>query len=592
MEADATSSGGESSSSRNGSRRDRLAGAAASAGLAKLFDRLPPHSLEAERSLIGSLLLDPGILGEVVTLVSKAEQFYSSANGAIFRAIVEVYDAHQAGDPLLIAEALKDRGLLESSGGPEVLVELAESVPSARHAAHYARIVATKAKLRRLIDASAGIIHRAFHAGESGPEDGLLIVDEAEQAIFDIAQESGTSGPEKLARILDAELHRIEQIEVGGGINGLRTAFSDLDELTNGLQPGELTILAARPSMGKTAMALNLAEQVAFGGRTPWSPKSDGGESVGVGFFSLEMARESLAQRLLSSITGIDAQKLRMGDLGLNDWQKLDDAKHQLSQLPMYVDDTPGLTIMQLRAKARRMVDQFELKAIFIDYLQLLTAPGAESRQVEVSSISRQVKALARELDVAVVCLAQLNRGTEQRENNRPRMSDLRESGSIEQDADVVALLHREAYYHRGDPTWDPNNPEFDPDNEEKMNLAELIIAKQRNGPTGTVHLTWDSSITRFKNHDFRHSSGGGGGGSYGHSADVSASSAPSQLPPQPHADQGWGAPSDASFAPEDPPIAETPPPRRPAFGAGPSTGPVDDHRDGGGPDDDEVAPF
>jgi replicative DNA helicase len=582
--------------------RDRLQGAAASAGLEKLFDRLPPHSLEAERSLLGSLLLDPAVLGEVVTLVSKAEQFYSTAHGAIFRAIVEVYDTHRAGDPLLIAESLRDRGLLESAGGPEFLVELAESVPSARHAAHYARIIATKAKLRQLIDASAGIIHRAFHAGEGGPEDGLLIVDEAEAAIFEIAQETDSSGPEELSKLLADELIRIEQQAEGQGTSGVPTGFFDLDDLTSGLQPGEMFILAARPSMGKTAFSLNLAEQVAFGGRTPWSPRGEGGEPMPVGFFSLEMSKEALAQRLLSARSGIDAHKLRTGDIGHNDWQKLSDAAAELYEAPIYIDDTPGLTILQLRAKARRMVDQHGLKVLFIDYLQLLTAPGAarESRQVEVSTISRQIKALARELKVPIVCLAQLNRGAEQRENNRPRMSDLRESGSIEQDADVVGLLHREAYYHRGDPAWDPKSPEFDPENEEKLNLAELIIAKQRNGPTGTVHLTWDDSTTRFKNHDWRHDGAGSGGGGYGHSGGGSASWAP----PEP----ARTAPADepAPFDTDDRPTPPTPQVevRRSAFAPRPATGPAEDHRDGGGPDesfnpgfdddydDDEVAPF
>jgi replicative DNA helicase len=311
---------------RGRSRRDRLAGASAAVGLEKLFDRLPPHSLEAERSLLGSLLLDPAVLGDVVTLVSKPEQFYSSAHGAIFRAIVEVYDAHRAGDPLLIAESLKDRGLLESSGGPEVLVELAEAVPSARHAAHYARIVATKAKLRRLIEASSGIIHRAFHAGEEGPEDGLLIVDEAEQAIFEIAQETDKSGPEKLSKLLADELIRIEEQAEGKGTSGIPTGFYDLDALMSGLQQGEMVILAARPSMGKTAFALNLAEQVAFGGRTPWSPRDEGGEPVPVGFFSLEMSREALAQRLLSRVLGHRRPQAAHGRRGHNDWQKLSDA--------------------------------------------------------------------------------------------------------------------------------------------------------------------------------------------------------------------------------------------------------------------------
>jgi replicative DNA helicase len=245
--------------------------------------------------------------------------------------------------------------------------------------------------------------------------------------------------------------------------------------------------------MGKTALALNMAEQVAFGGRTPWQAHADH-PATPVGFFSLEMNKSSVVQRLISSYSGVDSHRIRTGMLTGDDGQRIMDACGQLAKAPLYVDDMPGLTVLQLRARARRMVAQHGVKAIFVDYLQLLTAPAQarESRQVEVSAISRQIKALARELNVPIVCLAQLNRGAEQRERNRPRMSDLRESGSIEQDADVVLLLHREAYYHKDDPDWVELN-------HDKVSLGEIIVAKQRNGPTGVVRLTWDERITRFK---------------------------------------------------------------------------------------------
>jgi replicative DNA helicase len=318
-----------------------------------------------------------------------------------------------------------------------------------------------------------------------------------------------------------------------------------------------MIILAARPSMGKTALALNLAEQVAFGGRTPWSPSSEGGPPVPVGFFSLEMSKEALALRLISARAGVDAHKLRTADLGKDEWERVNGAVEQLYETPIFVDDTPGLTVLQLRAKARRMKERHDIGALFIDYLQLLTAPGAsrESRQVEVSTISRQIKALARELDVPVVCLAQLNRGAEQRERNRPKMSDLRESGSIEQDADVVMLLHREAYYHKDDEQW-----MNDPDNEELLTLSELIIDKQRNGPTGLIRLTWDERTTRFKSRDWRHPTAD----HFHHPGEPGHSAAP-------------GGPASAPFAgPGEP---------RATFAPGQKTGPVGDHRDGGGPD-------
>jgi replicative DNA helicase len=461
----------------------------------KLFDRLPPHSVQAEMSLLGSMILDPQrAIPEVLGVVTRPEDFYLQKHTLIFQAVVDVYERHQSGDLVQIAGLLRDRGVYEDVGGDEYLVELAESVPSAVNAPHYARMVADKSRLRRLIDSAGEIIYDAYHVGDFGPEGAREVLDKAESAVFEIAQQAEKSDPQRLAELLQIEWDRIEASE-GRGITGLPTGFGDLDERLSGLQPGEMLILAARPSMGKTALALNLAEQVSFGGRTPWQ-EHEGAQPTPVGVFSLEMNKSSVVQRLISAYSGVDSHKIRTGMLHGEDSQRIMDACSELERAPIYVDDMPGLTVLQLRARARRMVAQHGVRAIFIDYLQLLTAPAQarESRQVEVSAISRQIKALARELNVPIVCLAQLNRGAEQRERNRPRMSDLRESGSIEQDADVVLLLHREAYYHKDDEEW-----LNDPLNSDRVNLSEVIVAKQRNGPTGVVKLTWDDRITRFK---------------------------------------------------------------------------------------------
>ncbi|RMH13147.1 MAG: replicative DNA helicase, partial [Planctomycetota bacterium] len=360
--------------------------------LGKLFDRLPPHSVEAEMSLLGSMLLDPQVIPDVLPIVSRAEQFYKEAHAAIFSAIIDTYDKHHSGDLVQIVEYLRQRDKLELVGGAEYLVELAEAVPSAINAPHYARIVADRARLRRLIEAAGTILYDAYHCGQEA-DTAKDVIDQAEMAIFDIAQEEQIGEPERLKELLQQQIELIEQAE-GRGISGIATGFDDLDKMLSGLQPGEMIIIAARPSMGKTALALNLAEQVAFGGRTPWSA-SKGAKPVPVGIFSLEMARGSLAQRLLSARSGIDTHKLRTGALTMDEWQKLSDAAAELYEAPIYIDDTPGMTVLNLRARARRMVAKHGVRCIFVDYLQLLTAPGAarESRQIEVSTISRQIKA-------------------------------------------------------------------------------------------------------------------------------------------------------------------------------------------------------
>lgn len=541
--------------------------------LDKLFDKPPPQSEMAEMALLGAMILEPSIIHEVIAIVRKPEVFFLEAHAAIFAALVKTYDQKQAGNLVLLGEALGDGEQLANVGGMKYLERLAAETPGPATAVHFARIVAEKARLRELIRAGGEIVYSAYHAGELGPEGARPVVDAAEKLIFDIAQQEDTSNAEALSKLVEQEYNRLLAMQ-GKGVSGLSTGYPDLDELTSGMQDGELIIVAARPAMGKTSFALNLAEQVALGGGQ-FGAKS--GKHVPVAFFSLEMSKSAIAQRLLSARSGYSSHDMRSGRLREEDYDRLCEAMYELHDAPIYIDDTPGLSILGLRTRARRLVAQHGVKCIFIDYLQLMSAPNAakESRQVEVSAISRGVKALARELSVPVICLSQLNRGPEGRGDNRPKMSDLRESGSIEQDADVVMLLHREAYYHIGDAAWQEENAD-------KQNLAEVIIAKQRNGPTDVVKLTWDQSTTRFKSYASyggstglpsafaMHGSGSSGGGSFGAGGGGGGS-------------YGGGAPAPAAAVPHDPFRVEVVP-----FAPGKKTGPISNHRDGGGPDKDE----
>ncbi|MBC7836132.1 MAG: replicative DNA helicase [Phycisphaerales bacterium] len=564
--------------------------------LGKLFDKLPPHSPEAEMALLGAMILDPKVTGEVLSVVKSADAFYVAAHGAIYESLVQLYDRHQAGNLVMLGESLRDKEVLTDVGGPDYLMKLARETPAVAAAPHFARIVAQKYKLRQLIAAAGQIAYDAYHAGELGPDGAGEILDGAEEMIFKIAEESQDSDPERLEALLQIEYERLLERDEHA-VSGIRTGYTDLDELTSGLQNGELIIVAARPSMGKTALALNLAEQIAMGG-TPYGHKH--GEPQAVGFFSLEMSKSAIAQRLLSSYSGISSHEMRSGRLAQHKLDSAQRACDKLREAQIYIDDTPGLTVLGLRTRARRMKQQYKLKCLFVDYPQLMTAPNAarESRQVEVSAISRGVKALARELDIPIICLSQLNRGPETRGDNRPRMSDLRESGSIEQDADVVALLHREEYYHVGDSNW-----ANDPENEEKIGVAEIIIAKQRNGPTDVVKLTWDRDTTRFKNStrhargDGGYAGGGGGGGGYG-GGGYGAPPAPANPmrqagPSSSHQRQGGGG---AFGDPASRPPASGGAPGPGGFTSGKKTGPVNNFRDGGGPakweENDEGAPF
>ncbi len=440
--------------------------------VARLFEQLPPHALEAEMCLLGSVLLEPKVLGDVTFVIRDGQDFYKPANGALYDAMVELYDRHASLDIVQLNQLLVDRDILDAVGGQDYLVELAACVPSAANAAHYARLVREKAMVRKLIEEAGAILQTAYESRDEA----ATILDEAEHRIFSIAERYEHSDVEALGRLVEEVVARLQASD-GRLATGVLSGFADLDELTGGFQPGDFVIIAGRPSMGKTAFALNIAENMAMRGDP-------------VGIYSLEMSRHQLVERLLASRSGIELHRLRRMMLGKEHYSRLFSACGELQKAPIYVDDMAASTLLQIRARARRMVVKYAIKAVVVDYIQLITCGGrVESRQLEVSEISRGLKALARELNIPVICLSQLNRAPEQREGHRPRLSDLRESGSLEQDADVVALLHREDYYHAGDEDYDSSN------------VAELIIAKQRNGPTDTIKLSWIERCTRFKDY-------------------------------------------------------------------------------------------
>jgi replicative DNA helicase len=440
--------------------------------VARLLEKLPPHAIEAEMCLLGSILIEPRVLGDVTFIVKGGEDFYRPANGEIYDAMIRHFDAHGSLDIVQLAQELVDRDILDAVGGQEYLVELASGVPTAANATHYARLVREKAMVRRLIEVSGDVLCLAYESSE--PAEAIL--DEAEHQIFSIAERYEHSDVETLGRLVQEVVARLQAAD-GQRSEGVPTGFADFDELTGGFQKGDFIIIAGRPSMGKTSLALNVAENMALTG-------------VPVGIFSLEMSRHQLVERLLASRSGLDLHRLRRMMLGREHYSRLFAACGDLQDAPIYVDDMASSTLLQIRARARRMVVKHGVRAVFVDYIQLITTGGRpESRQLEVSEISRGLKALARELTLPVVCMSQLNRSPEQREGHRPRLSDLRESGSLEQDADVVALLHREDYYHQGEEDYEPTG------------VAELIIAKQRNGPTGTIKLSWIEQSTRFRDH-------------------------------------------------------------------------------------------
>jgi len=440
--------------------------------VARLLEKLPPHAIEGEMCLLGSILIEPRVLGDVTLIIRDGQDFYKPTNGEIYDTMVELYDANASLDIVQLNQRLSDREILDAVGGQDYLVELASCVPSAANAEHYARLVREKAMVRKLIEEAGKILYSAYDSRDPA----ATILDEAEHRIFSIAERYEHSDVESLGRLVQEVVARLQASD-GQRSTGVLAGFTDIDEITGGFQQGDFIIIAGRPSMGKTALALNIAENMAMRGDP-------------VGIFSLEMSKHQLVERLLAARSGLELHRLRRMMLGKEHYSRLFAACGDLQNAPIYVDDMASSTLLQIRARARRMVAKYQVKAIFIDYIQLITTGGrVESRQMEVSEISRGLKGLARELNLPVISMSQLNRAAEQREGHRPRLSDLRESGSLEQDADVVVLLHREDYYHQGDEDYEPTN------------VAELIIAKQRNGPTGMIKLTWIDQCTRFKDY-------------------------------------------------------------------------------------------
>jgi len=448
------------------------------AGPVKL-DRLPPFSLEAEQGVLGCVFLSPNeCLGECIQRFrSGPEVFYDLRHRTLFELLVGMYDRKEAIDLITVQQRLKDKGQLESVGGLAYLGTLADAVPSAANLAYYVDIVREKHILRRMIHACTAVVGRVYeHEGEV---DALL--DEVERDILHISEERVESATRSIKDLVHKAINTIEDFHARQGmLTGISTGFTDLDRLTSGLHGGEMIVIAARPSMGKTSLAMNIAEHVVIDQRLP------------VGVFSLEMTAESLVLRTLCSRARVNLRDIREGFLAERDFPKLTGAAGKLANAPLFIDDSPALSILQLRARARRMVQQHGLKLFVIDYLQLLhsTSARAENRQQEIADISNGIKALAKELDVPVIVLSQLNRDLEKDKSRKPRLSDLRESGAIEQDADLVALLYKP---NSGDDDDGPTREEAD------AVPINLLIAKQRNGPTGDVPLTFLKGYTRFE---------------------------------------------------------------------------------------------
>ncbi|HJN75281.1 MAG TPA: replicative DNA helicase [Myxococcota bacterium] len=438
--------------------------------------RQHPQSLEAERALLGGLLLDHGQVAAISEVLAPMD-FHSAAHRKIFELMLSRYAQSEALDVLGLTDHILSTGQAEEFGGLSYATSLPELVPSTENLEYYARIIKDKAVRRRLMEVTADINARVLAGADELPE----LLDHAESSVFQVAQQRAKKDWQVLGQVIDVEWQKLEtRTENRGAVTGVRTGFLELDEKLAGLQPSDLIVLAARPAMGKTALALNIAQRAAV----------DAG--VAVGIFSLEMAAGQLALRILSSEARVDAGKIRTGMLSRNDdWVRLEDAHEVLYQQPVWIDDTAGLTITQLRSKARRLASMCPtLGLIVIDYLQLMGSGGAgsknESREQQIGRISRGLKALAKELELPVLALSQLNRGVESRADKRPLISDLRESGAIEQDADVILFIYRDDYYLKEKST--------------KPGVAEVIIAKQRNGPTGTVDLAFEGRFTRFDN--------------------------------------------------------------------------------------------
>ncbi len=434
--------------------------------------KIPPQNLEAEQAVLGSILLKDKSFGTVLEIL-KPKDFYRDAHKIIYESMLDLFDSNEPQDLLTITNLLNDRNQLEAVGGAGYLATLTSIVPVTANIASYAKIVRQKSILRNLINVNTDIAARCYE--EQGDID--ILVDEAEQAIFDIAGSKGGKGFTHIKQVVPGAFQMVEQLYKRKElITGVPTGYAMLDKMTAGLQPSDLIILAARPSMGKTSFAMNIAQHAALI------------EKIGVAVFSLEMSKEQLVMRLLSSAGRIDSQRIRTGKLHDEDWPKLTRAVGMLSEAPIFIDDQPGISVLDMRAKVRRLAAQHDIGLIVVDYLQLMTGRSStENRTQEISEISRSLKAVAKEHNVPVIALSQLNRGLESRTDKRPMMSDLRESGAIEQDADIIMFIYRDEVYNKAE-----DNP--------NRGISEIIIGKQRNGPTGTVKLTFIKEFTMFEN--------------------------------------------------------------------------------------------
>jgi replicative DNA helicase len=444
--------------------------------LSQVPQRMPPQNIEAEEAVIGSMLIEQSAVISALEIL-RPDDFYKETHRIIFRHMAEMADKLEAVDLVTLSEVLKAAGHLDRIGGAAELARLANFVPTAANVEYYARIVAEKAVLRRLIAAATEIAASAYVSQSEVDE----LLDKAEETIFQISQGRSTQGYVHLKDVLVETMEKLEYLASHrGDVVGLPSGLTDLDHLTSGFQPSDLIILAARPSVGKTSLGLNIARNTAVK------------EDCAVVIFSLEMSKEQVAQRLLCSESAINSQNLRNGFLNDDEWRRLSIALGRLGEAKIFIDDTPGISVMELRAKARRIKAEHGLGLVVIDYLQLMRTRKQENRQQEISEISRSLKGLARELNVPVIAMSQLSRAVEQRQDRRPLLSDLRESGAIEQDADIVMFLYTE--------------PEL-----EQNNVIELIVAKQRNGPTGSMRLFFSREVCRFGDLDTIHAPGDSG---------------------------------------------------------------------------------
>lgn len=433
------------------------------------YFKVPPNNTEAEQSILGGILMNNDAMNQLMDILSP-DDFYREAHMSLFEGMVELYNRDEPIDVITLSQCLTGKNLLEKVGGLDYLASLVESVSTSAGVVHHAEIVKSHSIRRKLIAQCSSISESCFQDWDRTEE----LLELAEQAIFDIAEAQIREGFQSLEDVIKGSFKKLESMaEIEGFLTGVPTGFKDLDRYTSGLQPSDLIIVAGRPSMGKTALALNVGYNAA----------KKTGKAVAV--FSLEMSKQQLGIRLLGFDAGINANKLRTGFLRDREWERLTDAANRLSELPIFIDDSSSVSVLEMKAKCRRLRKKHDLALVIVDYLQLIQGRrSAESRQLEISEISRMLKALAKDLDVPVIAVSQLNRRVEDRPNRRPQLADLRESGAIEQDADVIAFIYRDEVYH--------------PDSEENRNIAEINIAKQRNGPTGMFKLTFRKELTAF----------------------------------------------------------------------------------------------